>query len=95
MDKPKVVIKIEPCNGGYTARKPDWDGFYHKQGKQLGSLRSLLNYVQTVREQYVLDVSQIPDFGLRLKLEDIIKGKKTVTDKDWKSVSVRPAYMFE
>ncbi len=91
MDKTKVVIKIEPYGEGYTARRPDWNGFYHKEGRLLRGDRSLLYYVQSMSKQHTLDISGIPDSSLKSKLVEIINGEKTVTDEDWKTTPVHPA----
>lgn len=77
-------IKIKTYNRGYTALKPGLDGYYPKEGKLLRGVRSLLNYVQSMRDT-PLDISAIPDPSLKSKLEKIIKGDETVSDKDWKA----------
>ncbi|MEM4244950.1 MAG: hypothetical protein QXR60_01970 [Candidatus Nanoarchaeia archaeon] len=75
--------KIVTFNSGYMSLKPN-GGNYHKHGRHLKDLRSLLNYVQNTRLVHKFDFSEL-DSVLRKKLEDIVSGIKTVTDKDWRA----------
>lgn len=81
----KESRKIVPFDGYYMALKPNGNGSYYKRGRVLCDLRALLNYVQNAKAEYKLELSQV-DGGLRKKLEEIVSGRKTVTDKDWREL---------
>ncbi len=79
----KEARKIVYFNSGFMSLKPDGDG-YHRHGRQLKDVRSLLNYVQNTRLNYNFDFSEL-NGSLRRRLEEIVSGINTVTDKDWRA----------
>ncbi len=77
--------KIVPVFGeGYRSLRRNGEG-YHKFGKSLPGERELLHHVQSLKSEVNFDLSEIPDDKLRKKLDEIVKGTKTVTDKDWRA----------
>ncbi|MFH1211191.1 MAG: hypothetical protein V1645_04740 [archaeon] len=73
--------KIVPYGEGYMTLKLNGDG-YHRKGHALKDFRALLNYVQNERGKASFDLSEVGR-DVRVRLEAIIAGTKTVRESDW------------
>lgn len=80
------IRKIVPYGEGFMSLKQNGsEDTYHKRGRVLNDVRSLLNYIQNDRVKFKFDLSNV-NGGLKKKLEVIIAGTKTVREEDWAKI---------